>query len=224
MKSALRSALLALLCLVALSAAADVRVFEVNTPEPQQLLSHLQALYGDRIHAELVRERLVVSANKQELDEIERLLQRVDRAPSPLRLTLSEELPIESSSGTINYHTAGRTFQVDTVEGAQVALEYDKIVQQPRSNGWWVSVEDKPVRVKSMLLQVQLQGQRAVLVRISYSRQQNQRRRVYTNTLSGDLNTWLPLLPRPAPVAPGTITTPPKAGSQLYLRVEKLSR
>lgn len=52
------------------SALADARVFELTTPNPQEVVNTLQRTYGDKIRVDLVQQRLVVVGSKQQLDEI----------------------------------------------------------------------------------------------------------------------------------------------------------
>jgi hypothetical protein len=221
MKRYLRGALALLLVFASLAARADARVFELVTPQPEQLLASLRSLYGDSIRADLIQQRLVVVGSQQQLDDIDKLLRQLDRAPAAQQLTLSRQAPASADSGSVTYSTAAHSYRIDTVEGAPVTLEYSKIAQQPAGNGWWVSIANVPTAVQNIVLQVHLQGARGVLVTTSFTREENQRRRVYTATREGALDSWLPLLPAPAAAGKDTLSTPAKAGSQLYLRVTK---
>ena len=97
---------LALFLLTAISACfADSRVFTLINPNTDEVLQALQKTYGDKIHADIVRGKLVVVGSKQQLDEIAALLVKIDPAPRALRLTLSEQPPADANSNTITYST-----------------------------------------------------------------------------------------------------------------------
>lgn len=200
---------------------ADSRVFTLVNPNPEEVLTSLQKTYGDKIHADIVQGRLLVVGTPQQLDEIGSLLVKLDPAPRAIRLTFSEQPPSDNDTNTITYSTNKSDYTVDTVEGAFVTIDYQKISQQPKSNGWWISIENKPVQFSALLLRVQIEGGRRAIVLVNYSKEENQQRRVFGNTVIGDLGAWIPLLPRPATPNDGTITSGPKSGEQLYLRVER---
>lgn len=200
---------------------ADSRVFTLVNPNPEEVLQSLQKTYGDKIQADIVQGRLLVVGTTQQLDEIATLLVKLDPAPRPIRLTLSEQPPTDSSSNTVTYSTNKKDYTIDTVEGAFVTIDYQKLTQQPTSNGWWISIDNKPTQFSSLLLRVQIEGGRRAVVLVNYSKEENQQRRVFGNTVVGELGTWIPLLPRPTTPVDGTITSGRKAGEQLYLRVDK---
>ena len=201
---------------------ADSRVFDLVSPHPEAILQSLRDTYGDKLQANIARGKLVVVGTPRQLDEIAALLVKLDPAPRPLHLTLTETPP-DNGAGTITYTTGGGGYAIDTVENTLVALDYSKIAQQPTSgNGWWITVENKPTRFTSLTLQVKLEGGRRAIVRVSYEKEDQQQRRVFANTVVGDLGTWIPLLPRPLNAGDdGTVSSGPKRGQQLYLRVER---
>ncbi len=201
---------------------ADSRVFTLVNPNPEEVLQSLQKTYGDKIHADIVQGRLLVVGTTQQLDEIGALLVKLDPAPRAIRLTFSEKPPADSTDAII-YSTNNRDYVIDTVEGAFVTVDYQKLIQQPTSNGWWISIDNKPTQFRSLLLRVQIEGGRRAIVLVNYSREENQERRIFGNTTSGDLGAWIPLLPRPPDTDDNTISTAPKRGSQLYLRVDRNS-
>lgn len=217
----LRLAFISICCAANNFAIADARVFTLTSPHPEEVLQSLRNTYGEKIQADLMQGRLVVVGSKQQLDEIGALLVKLDPTPIPLRLTVREQPPLDDKPGTITYSTDNSGYTIDTVEGAMVALEYNKIIQQPSSNGWWITIENVPTMVKSLTLQVRVQSGRKALVLVNYTKEENQERRVFGNTVVGDLGSWIALLPQPAAPDAGTISSGPKAGSQLYLRVEK---
>jgi hypothetical protein len=227
MNSWLRRVLLVWLCLYGVTAAAEVRVFTLVTPHPEQLVDGLRSLYGDKIQVDLVQQRLVVIGTSKQLDEIDSMLAQLDRAPAPLRLIVRERPPPTASEGG-TFSTDRDAFTLDTVEGALVTLQYDQVVQQPTvsrfGHGWVVRIENEPTPVSALMLQIQLQGKRSLQVLVSYSKEQNQRRQVFGNTALGELDTWIPLLPQSGAENSddGTISSGPKPGSQLYLRVERM--
>lgn len=214
--------LLALFLLTTIfSCFADSRVFTLVNPHPEEVLASLQKTYGDKIHADLVQGRLLVVGSTQQLDEIAALLVKLDPAPRALRLTLSEQPPADSNSNTATYSTNKNDYTIDTVEGAFVTVDYQKVAQQPAGNGWWIAIDNKPTRIDTLTLRIGIEGGRRAIVTVSYTKQQNQERRIFGNTTVGDLGAWIPLLPNRNPSPDGTISSGPKPGEQLYLKVEK---
>lgn len=199
---------------------ADSRVFTLVNPRPEEVLQSLQKTYGDKVHADIVQGRLLVVGTTQQLDEIAALLVKLDPAPRALRLTLSEQPPTDSNSNTITYSTKKSDYTIDTVEGAFVTVDHQKISRQPATNGWWVNINNEPTHIDTLTLRINIEGGRRALVAVSYTKQENQERRVFGNTVIGDLGVWIPLLPRPSTPADGTISSGPKAGEQLYLLVD----
>lgn len=216
------------------SAWADSRVFTLNNPDTQQVLDSLRKQYGDKVHAELVQEKLVVIGSKQQLDEIGSLLTRLDPAPIALRLHLREQPPEDAQPNVITYSSSDTGYTLDTVAGAFVALDYQQFTQQVDSaavnsmgkgdgnGGWWITLNTTPTLIRSMTLQIRVQNKRIATVVVSYTTEENQERRTYGNTVSGYLGSWIALLPQPEPDAAGTISSGAKPGSQLYLRIDKL--
>ena len=233
----------ALLLLTAISACfADSRVYTLVNPHPEEVLQALRNTYGDKISADIVRGKLLVVGSKQQLDEVGALLLKLDPAPRALRLTVRQQAP-ETTPGTVTYSSdSGGGYTIDTVEGALVALDYSQIAQQPKSigqqptntqqsttnvqqattNGWWVMIDNVPTQFTSLTLQIQIEGGRRAIVLVSYAMEKNQERRVFGNTVVGDLGTWIPLLPRPAEPDDNTISSGPKRGEQLYVRINKI--
>jgi hypothetical protein len=219
----LRVALLLWFALAVPTALAEARVFNLVTPNPDKVVEGVRALYGDKLQVDLVQQRLVVIGTPQQLNEVGTLLAQLDRAPVPLRLMVREQPPAADDATGTTYSTERGSFSVDTVEQARVVLDYSEITQRPAGNGWAVYIEDVPVEFSSLMLQLQLRGSNSVEVQVSYSRLLNQQRKVYGNTVVGELGTWIPLLPRPHPeAADGTISSGAKPGSQLYVRVDKI--
>ncbi|MFT3930744.1 MAG: hypothetical protein QM709_10670 [Spongiibacteraceae bacterium] len=200
---------------------ADSRVFTLVTPHPEEVLESLQKTYGDKIQADLVQGRLLVVGTTKQLDEIAALLVKLDPAPRPIRLTISDRPLIDSDSNAKTYSTNKDAYTIDTVEGAFVTIDYQKIVQQPKSNGWWVTIENEPTQISALLLRVQIEGGRRAIILVNYSKEENQQRRVFGNTVVADLGAWVPLLPNRENPDDGTITSGPKAGDQLYVKVER---
>jgi hypothetical protein len=112
------------------------------------------------------------------------------------------------------------------VEGALVGIDYQQVVQQPSSNGWLVAIDNKPQTVSSLTLQIQLQNTRTAQVLVSFADERNQKRRVFANTLTGEIGAWIPLLPQKAGQLEGTgvYSTGSKRGEQVYLRVERKTK
>ncbi len=200
---------------------ADSRVFTLVNPHPEEVLQALRNTYGDKLGADIVRGKLVVIGSSKQLDEVAALLSKIDHAPLALRLMLREQPPADDAPGAITYSTDSSGYTIDTVEGAFVAIDYQKITQQPTSNGWWIAINNVPTEFTTITLQVKIESGRKAIVLISYAKEENQERRVFGNTVVGDLGTWIPLLPRPTTPNDGTISSGPKPGDQLYLRVDK---
>ena len=206
---------------------AEARVFDLTTPRPEEVLQVVQTTYGDKVRAELIQSRLVVVGSKKQLDEIATLLEKLDRPPAALRLTLRETPPPTSEhDGTVVYSSGDDGRIIDTVEGALVAIDYQQVVQQPSSNGWLVAIENQRLTVHSLTLQIELQSSRTAQVLVSFADERNQQRRVFGNTLTGEIGAWIPLLPRKVGQleGAGVYSTGPKRGEQVYLRVERKTR
>lgn len=200
---------------------ADSRVFTLVNPNPEEVLESLRNTYGDKVQADIVQGRLLVVGTKQQLDEIAALLVKLDPAPRALRLTVREQPPADDDPNSITYSTGKSGYTIDTVEGAFVSIDYQKIVQQPTAQGWWIAIENVPAEFNTLTLQVRIEGGRRAIIRTSYAREENQERRIFSNTTVGNLGTWIPLLPRPADNDSNTISTRQRRGDQLYLRVDK---
>lgn len=209
---------------------ADSRVFTLVNPDTDAVLQALQKTYGDKVHADVVQGRLLVVGSKQQLDEVAALLIKLDPAPRPLRLTLSEQAPDDNNADSTNtystntYSTNKGNYTIDTIEGAFVTVDYQKIVQQPASNGWWITVNNEATQFNTLTLKVIIEGGRRAIVLVNYTKQEDQERRIFGNTATGDLGTWIPLLPRAADNDKNTISSGAKTGEQLYLRVAKILR
>jgi len=227
MQTLLRVIFTAWLCVISAVVSAEARVFNLSNPNPDAVLRAVQTNYGDKVRADIIQQRLMVVGTPKQLDEIAALLTKIDRAPAPLHLTLREQPPPRTEQeGTVVYSSGDDGYSVDTVEGALVALEYQQIVQQPISNGWLIQIDNQPQTISSLTLQVQLQNSRSAQVLVSFSKEENQQRRVYGNTLTGDIGAWIPLLPQPLSQATdkNTISSGAKRGQQLYLRIERKTR
>lgn len=212
----------ALFLLAAISACfADSRVFDLVNPHPEEVVQGLRNTYGDKLSAEIVRGKLLVVGSKQQLDEVAALLVKLDPTPRALRLTVRDQPSIDSDSNTITYSSDNSGYTIDTVEGAFVSIDYQKIVQQPTTNGWWITIDNVPTQFNSVTLQVRIEGGRRAVVLVNYTKEENQERHVFGNTVVVDLGAWTPLLPRPENTDDNTISSGPKRGEQLYLRVDK---
>ncbi len=204
-----------------LSCFADSRVFSLVNPDTDEVVQSLRTIYGDKIHADVVRGKLVVVGTRQQLDEIGALLVKLDPAPRSLHLSLREQPPADASSGVITYSTEKSGYTIDTVEGALVAIDYQQIIQQPKSNGWWITVDNVPTQFSSLTLKIRVEGNRKAIVQVNYAKEENLERRVFGNIVVGDLGTWIALLPRPSEDNKNTVSSGAKAGEQLYLRVDR---
>src|SRR5690606_21516114 len=164
-----------------------------------QVLEIMRSALGDRAQVEIVQQKLVIIGDEKTLAEAKKLLPQIDRLPTNLRLTLTENPPTEAvdpGSGVITYNVDKNTQTLETVEGAQVSLDFTKFHQQAETNGWLFSVNEQPVAVQSLEMNVRLIGARTVKVMMSFARYENQQRRVYGRVVTGELGTWIALLPQ----------------------------
>ncbi|HSB97426.1 MAG TPA: hypothetical protein VLC91_13300 [Spongiibacteraceae bacterium] len=227
MQKALRIILVLWLCATGSAAHAEARVFNLSNPNPETVLQVLQTTYGDKVRVDLIQQRLVVVGTAKQLDEIAALLAKIDRPPMPLRFTLREQPPPATEQADVVVYSSGDDgYIVDTVENALVVVEHQQIVQQPVIDGWLIAIDNKPQTVSSLTLQVQLQNSRTAQILVSFSREDNQQRRVFGSTLIGEIGAWIPLLPQPLSQVTGknTISSGAKRGEQLYLRIERRTR
>src|SRR5690606_2503485 len=226
MKRILQLALCGLLLVSSAAVLADARVFNLNTPNTQTVIDALQSKYGDAIQVELVQQKLVVVGDSRTLAEVGGTLARIDPAPAPLRLQLRAQPPLRDDGKVITYSAKAEGYSLDTVEGTFVVLRHDQLAQQigeagrDGRHGWTVSIHDTPAQIDELTLQITLRDKRSAMIVVSYTRLENQQRRVYGNTLVGELGTWIALLPQPQ-VAEGVVSSGPAPSSQLYLRVDK---
>lgn len=226
LKSLFAALLLALLWFCSSGAYAESQVFELRAAKPTEVLATVRSLYGDQLRAELINQRLVVVGSKQQLGEVEQLIEQLDRLPAPLRLTLSETPPVDEIAG-FTVHSTATMQQIDTVEGANVAVESSRFGERANAAGWWVAIEEVPVQIDSLMLRVDPDGRGGLQVTYSFMRHENGERRVFGNRVRGTEGVWIPLLPRVESATPepgskvySTAQRGPRA--QLYLRVEKL--
>lgn len=210
----------ALLFLFAAAAVAESQVFSpIGTP-PEEVAATVRALYGEQVRVEVVNQRLVVIGSAKQLAEIGELVTELERVPAPLRLSLSETPPLEDGSATV-YRSGVQEYRIDTVEGALVELEASRLGERAAADGWSVMVEEVPVRIDALVLNLQLQGDE-VLVTYSFTRRHEDERRVYGNRQLGTLGRWMALLPQIEGRAPNTYsTTAAGRRGQLYLKVER---
>lgn len=210
-------------------ARADVEVFTLRAANPDEAVAALRAALGDRAQIEVVQQKVVVVGEPKTLQEAASVLRKVDKLPANLRLTLTENPPTESvdpNSGMLVYTTDRNSQVVDTLEGAMLSLDYTKFHQTVASDGWVVSIENEPVSVQQMQMQVRLAGARSAEIMLTYVRYVNQERKVYGRVLAGEMGTWIPLLPERAQAGSDSnsvqYSSGPKAGEQLYLKIEKV--
>lgn len=222
------SSLLLLFALGSPVARADSQVFELQVAKPEEVLATIRSLYGDELRAEVIRQRLLVVGNAKQIAEVAQLIEQVDQPPAPLRLTLSESPPVDEVAG-FTVHSTAQMQQLDTLEGASVAIEKTLFGERATAAGWWVQIEQVPVEIDSLMLRVDPDGRGGWVVSYSFVRHENSERRVYGNRLRGTEGAWIPLLPR-LDVAKekegSTVYSSAQAGqrAQLYLKVEKLAR
>ena len=233
MNNFIRTLLLCVSLATLQTAWAGAEVFPLRSSNPEQVLEIMRTALGDRAQVEIVQQKLVIIGDEKTLAEAKKLLPQIDRLPTNLRLTLTENPPteaIDSKSGVITYSVDKNTQSLETVEGAQVSLEFTKFHQQVEASGWLFTVDEQPVAVQSLEMNVRLIGARTVKVMMSFARYENQQRRVYGRVVTGELGTWIALLPQSSvTISEGDGTgesfryrSGNKPGEQLYLMVEKI--
>jgi hypothetical protein len=215
----------ALLLLLAVTASAASRVFSPVAVDAREVAETVRALYGDQVRAEVINQRLVVLADAKQMAEIAELIAELERAPAPLRLTLSEAPPVDEISGTV-YRSGGTEYRIDTVEGALVELEASRLGERAATDGWTAMVEEVPVRIDALVLNLRLHRDQ-VLATYSFTRKEQDERRVYGNRRVGALGQWMPLLPRidiTHDDSRNRYSTDQLAGrrAQLYIKVERI--
>lgn len=210
---------------------ADVEVFKLRGGNPQHVLETVRSSMGDRVNADIVQSQLVVVGDAKAISDVTMLLSKIDRLPLNLRLTLSEIRPPQNqNTGDTFFSTAPSPLVVDTLEGTQVSLDYEKLHQQVKADGWIFTVNDEPVAVKQLVLRVSLVNRHTAEISESFTRYENNERKVFGRIVLGEMGTWIPLLPEQGSVSisePNKESTTeysssPKPGEQLYLKVEKV--
>jgi hypothetical protein len=224
-----RAVLLCLCFAIASPAWAGAEVFPVQSSYPEEVAEALHAALGERAQVSVVQQKLVVVGDDKTIAEARALLRQIDRLPANLRLTLSERPPqenIDADSGVITYQVDKGTQMLETVEGARVSLEFSKFHQQPVADGWMLAINEQPVAVQQLEMNVRLIGARTLKVMLSFVRHENQQRKVYGRIVTGELGEWIPLLPQSSvSISEGDgveYSSGAKPGEQLYLYVEKV--
>jgi hypothetical protein len=223
-------AVLFFLCLAIASPAwPGAEVFQIQSSYPEEVAETLRAALGERAQVSVVQQKLVVVGDDKTVAEARALLRQIDRLPANLRLTLTETPPregIDADSGVITYQVDKSTQVLETVEGARVSLEFTKFHQQPVTDGWMFAVNEQPVAVQQLEMNVRLIGVRTLKVMLSFVRHENQQRKVYGRIVTGELGEWIPLLTESSvSISEGDgveYRSGAKPGEQLYLRVEKV--
>lgn len=217
--------LLALLPALALwltpAAHAASRVYELRYAIPDEVAAAVQAVHGAEVRTEVVRQRLLVVGPEHRLRAIDTLLAELDQAPLPLHLTLTLQQPAAPGGRTFSAG-ASEAVELATVEGAFVTLERSRFGQQAGSAGWLIEIDEVPVAIEAVTLQLRRHGDDRVDVVVSYTHYENGQRRVLGNTVPARLGEWVSLLPTTAqaqPVAGNHYATAPLRADQLWLRI-----
>lgn len=214
---------------------ADAQVFELRGGNPQQVLETVRNVMGGRVNADVMQSKLVVVGDAKAISDVTMLLQKIDRLPMNLRLTLSENPPVKNqktdatfSANTFSANTSSPLI-VDTLEGAQTTIDYEKLHQQVTTDGWMFTVNEQPIAVKELVLRVRLVGPHTAEISESFTRYEGQERKVFGRIVLGEMGTWIPLLPEQGSVSISEsgkeaieYKSAPKPGEQLYLKVEKV--
>ncbi len=219
-------ALLILFSAAAMPAHGDSQVFELRAAKPEEVIATIRGLYGDQLRVELFRQRLVVVGNAKQLAEVAQLLEQIDRLPAPLRLTLSENPPVDEVAGFAVHSTAPQV-TIETFEGAHVDIEKSRFGERAATAGWWISIEEVAVAVDHLALRIDADGRGGLIATYNFVRHENGERRILGNRVMGREGVWIPLLPRvepPASTEGSKVYSSVQAGprAQLYLKVERL--
>src|SRR5690606_16178518 len=86
--NAVRGALLGLSLLLGGAVLAEVQVFPLRGPNPEQVQETLRSVLGDRAQVDIIQQKLVVVGDPATLREAADVLRKVDKLPASLRLTL----------------------------------------------------------------------------------------------------------------------------------------
>jgi hypothetical protein len=227
-------ALLMSLSLACGSVLAEVEVFPLRGSNPQQTLETVRAALGDRAQVDMVQQRLVVVGDQKALSDAASLLRKIDRLPANLRLTITEIPPSEShdpNTGMLVYTTDKNSQVIDTVEGAQISVSYEKFHQTVATDGWMFTVNNEPTAVQQLEMRARVVAAHTVEIVMSFTRYENQQRKVYGRVVAGEMGKWIPLLPQrgndaePNDAEANNVvsySSGAKPGEQLYLKVEKV--
>lgn len=204
-------------------ALAASQVYQLRGGNSGEVVAALRGLHGDAVRIEQVNDRLLLVGPAERLEQIVTLLAEIDRPPLPLRLTLSTTPP--PPPGATVYATSDPdSYQIETIEQALVAIDHQRLAQRASSSdGWLVTIEEQPVEVRSLMLQIRRVGADGIEVLTSFAQRDGDQRRVLGNHRAGRFGEWLPLLPTPATAAAtegNRYTSAHRA--QLWLRVEPL--
>lgn len=165
-------------------------VYSVHGDNPQQLQQSIEKLYGDQAAVGISDGQLIVRAKAEVLEEIGKLIARLESGARTLHITLSAT-GLSPDKGR-QYATAGakpRTLSV--AEGKPLLLLEEHTRERPQSNGiFWNSIEDIPNYKNSISVVPRVMGQ-SVELEVSYYYQSNNRRRHTTATLNGQLGDWI---------------------------------
>ncbi|MET0379545.1 MAG: hypothetical protein ABW049_11195 [Spongiibacteraceae bacterium] len=225
----LRPLLLCFALIFCTVAVGEVKVFPLHSTNTQEIVETLRAALGNRAQVDIIQQQLVVVADPKTLSEATNLLRKIDRLPANLRLTLTENPPTESQdpeTGMLVYTTDKNSQVVDTVEGALLSADYTKFHQTVSTDGWMFNVDNQPVAVQQLELRVRVIPPNTAEIVMSFTRYENQQRRVLGRIVAGKMGTWIPLLTQRAEPATSAdvvqYTSGNKPGEQLYLKVEKV--
>lgn len=210
-------------------ASAEVKVFPLHSTDTQEVLDTLRAALGDRAQVDIIQQQLVVVGDAKTLSEAGNLLRKIDRLPANLRLTLTENPPTESQdpeTGMLVYTTDKNSQVIDTLEGALLSADYTKFHQTVGTDGWMFNVDNQPVAIRQIELRVRVIPPNTAEIVMSFTRYENQQRRVLGRIVAGKMGTWIPLLPQRAEESSSSnvvaYSSGNKPGEQLYLKVEKV--
>src|SRR5690606_19123925 len=101
---------------------AGAEVFALRSSNPEQVLEIMRSALGDRAQVEIVQQKLVIIGDEKTLAEAKKLLPQIDRLPTNLRLTLTENPPTEAvdpGSGVITYNVDKNTQTLETVRSEE---------------------------------------------------------------------------------------------------------
>ncbi|NBC49533.1 MAG: hypothetical protein GVY22_16485 [Gammaproteobacteria bacterium] len=147
------------LCAGLAASALENRVFELEHQRADAVVPQLQDLYGGEIQLSATGQTLVVRAQSERLSEIETLLQRIDRPPRQVQLSLrhrSTAKPSGRDRYSAGVYSTGRdsTRSVTVLDGQVAQISSGRIARVPiaERGGWSPAVLLEEIKMTSGFL------------------------------------------------------------------------